>query len=126
MEAWEIGRFREPVEARRSVEFVCLEDADSCWDGVLREIGDKQYVPVHEVVCRNEGFEVGTWNDRHLPARAIEVGGDRVLVAYFGLRKVDIPKRGGASGWGDAEDDVVGGRGSTGWWVVLDGVAKAG
>ncbi len=63
-------------------------DADSCWDDVSPEIGDKLYVPVHKVVFRNERFKVGAWNNSHLPARAIEVGSDCVLVAYFRIRHV--------------------------------------
>jgi hypothetical protein len=81
LEAREVWRFREPVVAGRSVVLVRLEDAASCWDDVTREIGDEHYIPVHQAVFCDEGFEVWTWKNGHLAACTIEVGSDRVLMA---------------------------------------------
>jgi hypothetical protein len=76
-----------------------LEDSHACGDDVSWEVSDEQHVAIHEVVVDDERFEVGTWNDRDLPAGAIEVGGDGILMTKFGVRDVDVAERGGASGW---------------------------
>ena len=41
----------------------------------------KKHVHVHQVVVGNKGLEVRAWKDGHVTTGAIEVGGDRVLVA---------------------------------------------
>ena len=65
----------------RCVVILCLEDANSGQDDVSWKIRDEKYVAVHETVFRDELLKVGTRKCGHLPASAIEVGGDRVLVS---------------------------------------------
>ncbi len=65
----------------RCVELVCLEDAESSWYDVTREIGDEHNIPVHQAVICDEGFEVWTRDSGHVSSCAIEVGDDCVLMA---------------------------------------------
>ena len=108
---------------RRDVA-IRFEDPDARRDDIPGQIGDDQHVTVHETGVGEEGVEVGTWEDSHLPPCTIEVGSDRVLVAQLSFRKIDVAESGRAGGRGNAEHDVGGRRRSLGGWVVTEGVAQ--
>jgi hypothetical protein len=101
-----------------------FEDPDARRDDIPGQIGDKQHITVDETGVGEEGVDVGTWEDSHQPPCAIELGGDCVLVAQLGFRKVDVAKCGRAGGRGNAKHDVGGRRRLLRGWVVTEGVVQ--
>ncbi len=102
-----------------SILLIHLEDTNARWDNVSGEVVDKGQVMIQKGVIGHEGVKVRARKYGDLPAYAVEIGGDGILLATtFVLCNIDVVESSRAGSRGDAEDNACSWMQSLGGGVV--------